>query len=137
MAWWSGPQLSGRRDAKGAFAALAIIVVALNLRPPIAAIGQVLYRIETAAGLTSAGAGLLTTLPVLLMGVGSRHGAASPTTGGATRRGPRNRHHRVGLPDAPALPVEHGPYGQRGGGWSRNRHHPGVDAEHHQTSLPG
>lgn len=71
MAWWSGPQLSGRRDAKGAFAALAIIVVALNLRPSIAAIGPVLDRIEATAGLSSAGAGLLTTLPVLLMGVGA------------------------------------------------------------------
>ncbi|QCL97956.1 MFS transporter [Agrobacterium tumefaciens] len=50
---------------------IAIITIALNLRPALAAIGPVLDRIETVTGLTSVGAGLLTTLPVFLMGLGA------------------------------------------------------------------
>jgi CP family cyanate transporter-like MFS transporter len=48
---------------------LAIILVAINLRPAMAALGPLLDLIEHATGLDSAGAGLLTTLPVFLMGV--------------------------------------------------------------------
>lgn len=59
------------RNASGALGALAIVAVALNLRPSLAAIGPVLDRIAAASGLTSTGAGLLTTLPVFLMGLGA------------------------------------------------------------------
>lgn len=48
---------------------LAILLVAINLRPAMAALGPLLDLIEHATGLDSAGAGLLTTLPVFLMGV--------------------------------------------------------------------
>lgn len=48
---------------------VAILLVAINLRPAMAALGPLLDLIEHATGLDSAGAGLLTTLPVFLMGV--------------------------------------------------------------------
>lgn len=43
---------------------IAVVAIALNLRPSLATIGPVLDRIEAATGMTSVGAGLLTTLPV-------------------------------------------------------------------------
>lgn len=48
---------------------VAILLVAINLRPAMAALGPLLDLIEQSTGLDSAGAGLLTTLPVFLMGV--------------------------------------------------------------------
>lgn len=48
---------------------VAILLVAINLRPAMAALGPLLDLIEHATGLDSAGAGMLTTLPVFLMGV--------------------------------------------------------------------
>lgn len=48
---------------------VAILLVAINLRPAMAALGPLLDLIEQSTGLNSAGAGLLTTLPVFLMGV--------------------------------------------------------------------
>ena len=50
---------------------IAVVAIALNLRPSLATIGPVLDRIEAATGMTSVGAGLLTTLPVFLMGLGA------------------------------------------------------------------
>ncbi|ARN83329.1 MFS transporter [Methylocystis bryophila] len=47
----------------------AILLVAINLRPALASIGPLLDAIQRDTGLTDAGAGLLTTLPVALMGV--------------------------------------------------------------------
>lgn len=58
---------------------VAILLVSLNLRPLMAAIGPVLDLIEAQTGLDSARAGLLTTLPVLIMGL-------SALAGGRLRR---------------------------------------------------
>jgi CP family cyanate transporter-like MFS transporter len=53
----------------------ALLLVAVNLRMPITAVGPVLDDIRADTGLSSAGAGLLTTLPVLCFCVA---GAAVP-----------------------------------------------------------
>lgn len=55
---------------------IAVVAIALNLRPALATIGPVLDRIEATTGLTSVGAGLLTTLPVFLMGLGALAGSS-------------------------------------------------------------
>ena len=47
----------------------AILLVAINLRPTLASIGPLLDLIQRDTGLNDVGAGLLTTLPVALMGV--------------------------------------------------------------------
>lgn len=47
----------------------AIVLVALNLRTTLASIGPLLDEIQHATGLGDVGAGMLTTLPVALMGV--------------------------------------------------------------------
>ncbi|KAF2989370.1 MFS transporter [Methylocystis sp. MJC1] len=49
----------------------AIILLALNLRPVMAGLGPLLDLIESSTGLSSAEAGLLTTLPVFLLGLGA------------------------------------------------------------------
>lgn len=51
------------------FVVVAVVAVALNLRPALAAIGPLLDMLESATGLSSTSASLLTTLPVLMMGV--------------------------------------------------------------------
>lgn len=48
---------------------LALVVVALNLRPALAAIGPLLQSIQVDLGLSYSMASLLTTLPVLAMGL--------------------------------------------------------------------
>lgn len=48
---------------------IAIILLALNLRPVMAGLGPLLDLIEQSTGISSAGAGMLTTLPVFLMGL--------------------------------------------------------------------
>ncbi len=48
---------------------ITLLVLGLNLRPVLAAVGPLLDLIENATGLSSTQASLLTTLPVLLMGV--------------------------------------------------------------------
>ena len=50
---------------------LAIFILALNLRPAIAAIGPLVNQIIEAANIDSAGIGLLTTIPVFFMGFGA------------------------------------------------------------------
>lgn len=50
---------------------VAVFVVALNLRPALAAVAPLSDHIMKASGLHSTGIGLLTTLPVFLMGVGA------------------------------------------------------------------
>ncbi len=50
---------------------LAILALALNLRPAIAAIGPLADLLETHTGLNSTGIGLLTMLPIFFMGVGA------------------------------------------------------------------
>jgi CP family cyanate transporter-like MFS transporter len=52
-----------------------IVLLGLNLRPVLAAIGPVLDDIQAATGLGHTGAGMLTTLPVLAMGLGALAGA--------------------------------------------------------------
>ena len=64
------------------------MLVSLNLRPAAVSVGPVLDEVSTALGLGGAGAGLLTTLPVLAF---STVGAVSPAL--AARFGP----HRVTL----------------------------------------
>lgn len=51
------------------FAIVAIVAVALNLRPALAAIGPLLDMIQGTTGATNTQASLLTTLPVFVMGV--------------------------------------------------------------------
>lgn len=53
---------------------LAIVAVALNLRPVMAVQGPLLDLIERETGMGSAAAGLLTTLPVAMMGLGALAG---------------------------------------------------------------
>jgi MFS transporter, CP family, cyanate transporter len=48
---------------------LAIVLVAVNLRAALASLPPLVHTIQTDLGLSGAGAGLLTTLPVLCMGV--------------------------------------------------------------------
>lgn len=54
---------------KGVWAAVAIVLVALNLRPTIVAVSPLLDEISAALELTSFTAGILMTLPVLCFGV--------------------------------------------------------------------
>ncbi|WP_447272217.1 MFS transporter [Burkholderia sola] len=49
----------------------AIVLVGLNLRPALAAIGPLLDMIQRATGIGDGAASLLTTIPVLLMGLGA------------------------------------------------------------------
>jgi CP family cyanate transporter-like MFS transporter len=55
---------------------VVVVAVALNLRPAITAVPPVLDAIQTDLGLSATGAGLLTALPVLCMGVFAPVGAA-------------------------------------------------------------
>lgn len=54
---------------RGLWAAIAVVLVALNLRPTIVAVSPLLDEISGALELTSVTAGLLMTLPVLCFGV--------------------------------------------------------------------
>lgn len=64
--------LSARAAKSGALLTFAAIVgAALNLRPALAALGPVLDTVKASTGASSAAAGLLTTLPILLMGLGA------------------------------------------------------------------
>ncbi|HDR9052770.1 TPA: MFS transporter [Burkholderia vietnamiensis] len=49
----------------------AIVLVGLNLRPALAAIGPLLDMIQRATGIADGVASLLTTIPILLMGAGA------------------------------------------------------------------
>ncbi len=49
----------------------AVILVGLNLRPALAAIGPLLDQIQAGTGLGNVQASLLTTLPILAMGIGA------------------------------------------------------------------
>ena len=68
--------MSARSDATPALGAsllllAAIVALALNLRPAMAAVGPLLDLIEGATGMGSTAASLLTTLPVLMIGLGA------------------------------------------------------------------
>jgi MFS transporter, CP family, cyanate transporter len=58
----------GRRPGGGALV-LALVLVALNLRPAIASVPPVLPDIQHDLGLSGTGAGVLTALPVLCLGL--------------------------------------------------------------------
>ncbi|WP_210332565.1 hypothetical protein [Methylosinus sp. H3A] len=47
----------------------AILLVGINLRPALASVGPLLDAIQSDTGLGDIGASLLTTFPVLLMGI--------------------------------------------------------------------
>ncbi|RQS55013.1 MFS transporter [Burkholderia sp. Bp8986] len=49
----------------------AVVLVGLNLRPALAAIGPLLDMIQLATGIGDGAASLLTTIPILLMGLGA------------------------------------------------------------------
>ncbi|WP_277372296.1 cyanate transporter [Pseudomonas sp. AA-38] len=55
---------------------IAIVLLGLNLRPVLAAIGPLLDRIQLDTGLDHIGASLLTSLPVVIMGLGALTAAA-------------------------------------------------------------
>lgn len=59
----------GRNHAREVWLGIAVIVVALNLRPAIVAMSPLLDSVRSATGLSSAAAGLLTTLPVVCFGL--------------------------------------------------------------------
>src|SRR5450830_1943534 len=61
--------------ASSALLVAAIILLGLNLRPILAAIGPLLDSIQAATGISSADAGLLTTVPVFAMGICALLGA--------------------------------------------------------------
>ena len=65
----SGQSGARRHAAPAGFILLALMLLGLNLRPILASIGPVLDDIQIATGITSTQAGLLTTLPVLAMGI--------------------------------------------------------------------
>jgi CP family cyanate transporter-like MFS transporter len=71
------PTSSSRSPSPAASTGLiaVIVLLGLNLRPVLAAIGPVLDEIQAATGLGHTGAGMLTTLPVLAMGLGALGGA--------------------------------------------------------------
>ena len=48
---------------------LALILVAINLRPALSSLAPVLRQVQTSLDLNSTAAGLLTTLPVLCLGL--------------------------------------------------------------------
>ena len=69
------PSPTSRRDPAGAatpiparLLLLAIVLVAVNLRAALASLPPLVHTIQNDLGLSGAGAGLLTTLPVLCMG---------------------------------------------------------------------
>ncbi|WP_143135501.1 MFS transporter, partial [Burkholderia ubonensis] len=49
----------------------AIVLVGLNLRPALAAVGPLLDMIQRATGIDDSTASLLTTIPIVLMGLGA------------------------------------------------------------------
>lgn len=50
---------------------IAIVLLGLNLRPVLAAVGPLLDRIQLDTGLEHVGASLLTSLPIVIMGLGA------------------------------------------------------------------
>ncbi|HET7865093.1 MAG TPA: CynX/NimT family MFS transporter [Burkholderiaceae bacterium] len=60
------PGLAANRPA---LLMLGLVLVALNLRPALSSVSPVLAQVQQALGLSATAAGLLTTLPVLCLGV--------------------------------------------------------------------
>lgn len=63
------PGSRGTRTPSFIVLGLAVVLVASNLRPAVAAVGPLLHRIVVGEGLSNAGASALTTLPVLCYGL--------------------------------------------------------------------
>ncbi|MCJ2123273.1 MFS transporter [Methylobacterium sp. J-077] len=62
--------MSPERTARGRILlALALMLVAFNLRPALSTIGPLLATIRDSTGLSAGGAAILTTLPVLCLGI--------------------------------------------------------------------
>ncbi|WP_193509068.1 MFS transporter [Cryobacterium sp. BB736] len=61
----AAPASSTRAPSRGLWAAIAVVLLALNLRPAIVAVSPLLDEISDAVQLTAFSAGLLVTLPVL------------------------------------------------------------------------
>lgn len=57
------------------FLLLAILLLSLNLRPALAAIGPLIQSISQSVGIQSIGISLLTTIPVLMMGLSAIYAA--------------------------------------------------------------
>lgn len=66
---------STNKKRAGFFVLLSILLLSLNLRPSIAAIGPLIQSISDATHVNSVGIGLLTTIPVLMMGLGAIYAA--------------------------------------------------------------
>jgi len=58
-------------DIKNCIIVLAVVVVAFNLRPALAAFGPILDEIQAVLGMSNTQASLLTTIPVFFMGAGA------------------------------------------------------------------
>ncbi|MGK5065286.1 MFS transporter [Janthinobacterium sp. LB3P112] len=69
------PAATSSSSASSALLVAAIILLGLNLRPILAAIGPLLDSIQASTGISNADAGLLTTVPVFAMGVCTLAGA--------------------------------------------------------------
>jgi MFS transporter, CP family, cyanate transporter len=65
---WTGPGAMHRGRGANVLLVAAIVAVALNQRPAVVAVAPVLGDLRAETGLSSAMAGLLTTLPVLCFG---------------------------------------------------------------------
>lgn len=68
--------MNQNNKAAGLFLLLAILLLSLNLRPAIAAIGPLIQSISHQAQVKSVGISLLTTIPVLMMGLGAIYAAS-------------------------------------------------------------
>lgn len=68
--------MSQNRKAAGLLLLLAILLLSLNLRPAIATIGPLIRPISEATQINSVGISLLTTIPVLMMGLGAIYAAS-------------------------------------------------------------
>src|SRR4051794_11878646 len=74
------PRPRASRTPRGPLVLAGVLLIAANLRPPITAVGPLVPVIRADTGLSAAGAGLLTTLPLLAFA------AASPLASPAARR---------------------------------------------------
>ena len=68
--------MSKTLEVRAGWLLMVVVGVALNLRPAIAAVPPLLDTIQSDLGLSATGAGLLTALPVVCMGLFAPAGAA-------------------------------------------------------------
>lgn len=72
----SAPAIAGARSASSWLLGLSLILIAVNLRPVFGSLSVVLPEIMRDTGLSATGASMLTTLPILCLGIFS---APTPT----------------------------------------------------------